>query len=667
MIGHIMCASWFCIALHTANAQNLGKGRFRRRQYKRSFSHHTDIEKITMQNLTCHYYNQPLDHFSPSTNLTFNQRYCVYDGYQDQNLANDFISPIFFYTGNESPLDEYVNNTGLVYELAAKPHFSALVVFAEHRFEGESIPDFDVMAESNVGCFTYLTSSQALADFASLISYLDPKHERPVITFGGSYGGMLSSWMRMKYPGSVAGAVSASAPIFGLPLTMKGDISTKEKNGSFPNEGTMDGAFHAIGNAIRRSMQMSGSRSEAKSENNPNHCHDNLLATWPLMKIFGQTQEGRTVLSQAFRLCTPLENEDDVSLLIEWAQSPWFDLAEGDYPYASSYIPYALEKEEHKLPAFPLNEACYGSGLSEFLNITIIGDTEHVHFDILYGNTSISAEDSLVLGVDWGQVSQVQGNDVYKSAIAKTLFSSVKGAIAIWFNMTKSLECFNVLPAINTSNKFTSKSSLKSAQRQEQQRTRSDVCFEKIQNETVWTSLVCNENMNLIMTYARGVGRDFFWPPSHPKNVSSYKETVANRTHVESSYEEVCKDTDGYYGYPDKIHADPWSSFLDDYYGGTRLGSHSNIVFSNGLLDPWSAAGVYSQNQCRSSSHCSIVQNVTQNGEIIALILDLGAHHLDLMYSNEKDPPCVKAGRKIHQGQIEKWIRDWKGKQSSRL
>jgi len=59
----------------------------------------------------------------------------------------------------------------------------------------------DTLAASNVGYFTYLSPSQALADFAALISYLNPNHDRSVIAFGGSYGGMLSSWMRLKYSG----------------------------------------------------------------------------------------------------------------------------------------------------------------------------------------------------------------------------------------------------------------------------------------------------------------------------------------------------------------------------------------------------------------------------------------------------------------------------------
>ena len=61
-----------------------------------------------------------------------------------------------------------------------------------------------------------------MADYATLIKSIKkglsaPK--APVIAFGGSYGGMLAAWFRIKYASVVDGAIAASAPIWGLPTT----------------------------------------------------------------------------------------------------------------------------------------------------------------------------------------------------------------------------------------------------------------------------------------------------------------------------------------------------------------------------------------------------------------------------------------------------------------
>jgi pimeloyl-ACP methyl ester carboxylesterase len=667
----------------------------RRRQvhYRQS----TNFDKMTMENVTCYNITQPLDHFNAgSNNFTFDQRYCIYDynkSNHNKHKANGTISnpPIFFYTGNESPIDEYVNNTGLIWELGFK--FSALIVFAEHRFEGTSLPldYFDYLSYSDKsdanGCFTYLTTTQALADYAQLITFLNPHYESPVITFGGSYGGMLSAWMRLKYGSIVAGSIASSAPIWGLPKALLG------LNHNIDNGEIMDRASYVVGQALLKNNISKGQIQQQHQHGN--FCYDNLFATWPLISYFGKSDTGRKILSDQFRLCSPLKDENDVVSLLQWAQSPWFDLAEGDYPYPSSYIPYALGEGLHNLPAWPLQEACHGSsGLNHDFGITIDGNRTSLNLDIRYGQNS---NDSLNLHIDWDLVSRRDKSSNYvqkdedlmlSMEVASELFSSVREAVSIWFNVTKSLNCFDVVPAINDESQASYETqhtienlNLQGSITRRQKATKKDVsqvCQEKIRNETVWTPLVCNDNINLIMTYARGMGRDFYWPPSHTKSQRQYQSTIENRTAVEQKYtEEICSDPDSIFGFPDKSKFDPYSSFLDSYYGGTRIGRVSNIIFSNGLLDPWSGAGVYfpskienQSNQisnCQINDHnnnvieydCEMVQNITRDGSVIALLLDLGGHHLDLMYSAKEDPPCATVSRLIEEQHIIKWIDEW--------
>ena len=86
-------------------------------------------------------------------------------------------------------------HAGLVWELA--PEFGALVVFAEHRYYGETMP-FGNDTYTNNSNLAWLSSEQALADFAVLIESLRQNMtgaaSSPVIAFGGSYGGMLTAW-----------------------------------------------------------------------------------------------------------------------------------------------------------------------------------------------------------------------------------------------------------------------------------------------------------------------------------------------------------------------------------------------------------------------------------------------------------------------------------------
>jgi pimeloyl-ACP methyl ester carboxylesterase len=53
-----------------------------------------------------------------------------------------------------------------------------------------------------------------MADYANLITFLKSEYQiSHVILNGGSYGAMLSAWMRIKYPQLITGALACSAPL----------------------------------------------------------------------------------------------------------------------------------------------------------------------------------------------------------------------------------------------------------------------------------------------------------------------------------------------------------------------------------------------------------------------------------------------------------------------
>jgi lysosomal Pro-X carboxypeptidase len=117
-----------------------------------------------------------LDHFTFTDNATFPLRYLINDSF-----VRDHKSPILFYTGNEGDIELFADNTGFVWRVADE--LSAMVVFAEHRFYGKTMP-FGNESYKDAQHLGYLTSEQALADFAELLEFLNPDRLRPVICFG---------------------------------------------------------------------------------------------------------------------------------------------------------------------------------------------------------------------------------------------------------------------------------------------------------------------------------------------------------------------------------------------------------------------------------------------------------------------------------------------------
>ncbi|VAI93033.1 unnamed protein product [Triticum turgidum subsp. durum] len=166
----------------------------------------------TAKPFTAHYFPQELDHFTftPNSSRVFSHKYLLNETFWRRKPT---AGPLFVYTGNEGDIEWFTTNTGFMFDIA--PQFGALLVFIEHRFYGESQP-FGNDSSQSPDTLGYLTSTQALADFAVLITSLKQNLsavDAPVVVFGGSYGGMLASWFRLKYPHVAMGALASSAPI----------------------------------------------------------------------------------------------------------------------------------------------------------------------------------------------------------------------------------------------------------------------------------------------------------------------------------------------------------------------------------------------------------------------------------------------------------------------
>jgi len=98
-------------------------------------------------------------------------------------------------------------------------------------------------------------------------------------------------------------------------------------------------------------------------------------------------------------------------------------------------------------------------------------------------------------------------------------------------------------------------------------------------------------------------------------------------------------------------------------YGGKDLHGASNIVFSNGDLDPWSSGGVHF-NISSNGIWAITIADVRVGGVIlvflflpsVCLLFFQGAHHLDLRAANPADPHSVKVARAFEVANIHMWI-----------
>ncbi|XP_022730956.1 lysosomal Pro-X carboxypeptidase-like [Durio zibethinus] len=270
------------------------------------------------EDLRTFYYPQTLDHFNykPESYSTFQQRYVMNFKYWGGANAS---APILAYLGAEAPLDGDLAVIGFLNDNAIR--FNALLVYIEHRYYGKSIP-FGSREEAfkNASTLGYFNSVQAIADYAEIIMHIKKKLHAfysPVIVIGGSYGGMLASWFRLKYPHVALGAVASSAPVL------------------YFDKITPSGAYFSVVTKDFREVSET--------------CYQTIRKSWSEIDKIASQPHGLSILSTKFKTCNPLTDSSELKNALTKM--------------------YASAAQYNQPPRYPVTVVCGGIDGSEKLDI----------------------------------------------------------------------------------------------------------------------------------------------------------------------------------------------------------------------------------------------------------------------------------------------------------
>lgn len=172
----------------------------------------------------------------------------------------------------------------------------------------------------------YLTVDQVMLDYNLLIKSVRYQYgavDKAVIVFGGSYGGMLASWLRMKYPQTFQGAFASSAPILYFPEAP-----------TAPEE--------AFGDIITQDFTAVSAK-----------CSSTIKEGWGYLTDIRNTTARKgdwKELGTVFNTCADIETVLDIDGLYFHLMNGYSYMAMTNYPYPSSFL--------NPMPAWPVTVSC---------------------------------------------------------------------------------------------------------------------------------------------------------------------------------------------------------------------------------------------------------------------------------------------------------------------
>lgn len=159
-----------------------------------------------------------------------------------------------------------------------------------------------------------------MMDYSELAKFIRTEYQmedKACIVFGGSYGGMLAAWLRMKHPSVFQGSLAASAPF----LYFKNAPSAPEFE--YAEIATQD-----FRSQLDKSPEL-------------------IKEAFTLM--MAATEDKYEEMSQIFNTCTPISNSSDTTHMYQHYSNGYQYMAMTDYPYPAFFL--------EPMPAWPIKEA----------------------------------------------------------------------------------------------------------------------------------------------------------------------------------------------------------------------------------------------------------------------------------------------------------------------